>query len=142
MEVEYVPRIEFKSNKQQTKERLQDLNDISMNCKAALQNHTAHITKLKRHVEGAATKKELAQLAEHTSKFALNKELQDLYQKVVPTVTVMEGIGRTMQETVATLTEVVGRFDVTLCQKANKQELLIVDNKFRLFVKKDNFEPF
>ena len=97
---------------------------------------------MKKHVEGAASKKELAQLAEQTRSFALNSELQDLYQKVVPPVTVMEEVGRSVQESVGALTEVVGRFDVQLCLKANKQELLAVDNKFRLFVKKDVFEPF
>ena len=110
--------------------------------KAALQNHTAHITKMKKNVEAAATKRELAELGAKTGKMALNSELQELYHKVVPPVAVMEEVGRRMQDDVAKLTSVVCEYDRNLCTKANKQELFGVDNKFRQYVKKAKYKPF
>ena len=47
-----------------------------------------------------------------------------------------------MQEDVSTLKQVVEQYDSNLALKANKQELLGVDNKFRLYAKKDKFKKF
>ena len=47
-----------------------------------------------------------------------------------------------MREDVDKLTEIVQRYDENLCTKANKQELLSVDNKFRKYVKKEKYKPF
>ena len=90
----------------------------------------------------AATKRELLTLAEHTQKFALNKELVALYDKVVPPVAEMEKISARVLGEVKVLTEVVANYDISLCTKANKQELLGVDNKFRQYVKKEKHRPF
>ena len=47
-----------------------------------------------------------------------------------------------MQVEVAQLQEVVAQYDINLCTKANKQELMVVDNKFRSYVKKDKYKLF
>ena len=47
-----------------------------------------------------------------------------------------------MREDVDRLVEIVAKYDQNLCTKANKQELLAVDNKFRQYVKKAKYKPF
>ena len=47
-----------------------------------------------------------------------------------------------MREDVDRLVEIVAKYDQNLCTKANKQELLAVDNKFRQYVKKSKYKPF
>lgn len=54
----------------------------------------------------------------------------------------MEEISDRVLAEVKALTQVVGGFDVSLCTKANKQELLGVDNRFRQYVKLALHEPF
>lgn len=81
-----MPKFEFRGQTAKDAERFRDLGEWQAQARSALQNHTAHITKLKVLVEKAATKHELLALAEHTQKFALNTELVALYDKVVPPV--------------------------------------------------------
>ena len=64
-------------------------------------------------------------------RFALNDEYKVLYDKVVPPISVMQESNKDLSKTVAQLMEVVSQYDQNLCTKANKQELLVVDNKFR-----------
>ena len=52
-------------------------------------NHTKHITKLKKIFESAATKKELRELSDFCKKYALNSELKDLYDRIVPPTEIM-----------------------------------------------------
>ena len=61
---------------------------------------------------------------------------------VVPPVAVMQDVGDAMQAEVARLKAIIAQYDENLSIKCNKQELMDVDNKFRLFIKKDKYKPF
>ena len=88
-EVNSVKRFEYQEDRKKNIERHKELSDHILGCKKALQNHTNHITNVKKDVKNCATQKQLNDLAERTKKFALNKELKDLYDKIVPPVAVM-----------------------------------------------------
>ena len=87
----------------------------------------------------------MSKFEEHVKKtrnFAMNEELKELYNKIVPPAAEMETMAREMDANVKKLSKVVEDFDVAMSTKANKQELLAVDNKFRNFVKKTKYKPF
>ena len=75
---------------------------------------------MKKEVKNCSTQKQLNDLAERTKKFALNKELKDLYDKIVPPVAVMQAVGQRMQEDVSQLKAIVEQYDQNLSMKANK----------------------
>jgi hypothetical protein len=75
-------------------------------------------------------------IAIQLKKCALNTDLKDLYNKTIPHVATMEAIGKEMTAEVDRLEKIVEQYDVNLSVKANKQELMAVDNKFRQYVKK------
>ena len=107
-----------------------------------MQNHTQHITKVKKTLADTASKKELREFIQESKKFACNSELRDLYDKVVPPVAYAQDVAADMKAEVARFQKIIEQYDENLSVKANKQELLAVDNKFRLFVKKDKYKPF
>lgn len=43
--------------------------------------------------------------------------------------------------TVEKLERITESYDIHLCTKASKQELMALDNKLRQYVKKEKFEP-
>ena len=75
-------------------------------------------------------------------RFAINDELKQLYEKVVPPVATMEELCDKTSREVHKLAGIVAKYDENLCVKANKQELMAVDNKFRLHLKKTKFKEF
>ena len=73
---------------------------------------------------------------------AFNRDLKALYDKVVPPAAKMFDMAKDMEAEVDRLSEIVANFDKNLSIKANRQDLLGVDNKFRNFVKKEKYKPF
>ena len=70
--VDFVLKYEYRETSQKQNDKMAEITDDNRSCKKALQNHTKHITKLKKEQESLATKVELRQLADHTKSFALN----------------------------------------------------------------------
>ena len=86
--------------------------------------------------------KKFENLLKQSKSFALNSDLKELYEKVVPPVATMEQIGKEMEAEVQHLTGIVQNFEMNLCIKATRQDLLAIDNKFRQYVKKDKQKAF
>ena len=100
MTLDYVLKFEYRENAGKVADKMDQLIEDTRSCKKALQNHTKHITKLKKEQENFATKVELRTLADHTKMFALNTELVDLYNKVVPPTKLMQEVGDQMTKQV------------------------------------------
>ena len=47
---------------------------MTNNCKTAIQNHTGHITKLKKEIEHKAQKRQFDELTKQLKRFALNED--------------------------------------------------------------------
>ena len=75
-------------------------------------------------------------------RFALADDYRELYEKVVPPISIMQASNEKTQKTCLTLQEIVAKYDENLCTKANKQDMMIVDNKFRNYVLKDKYKVF
>lgn len=80
---------------------------MTMEARKGLQNHTDHITKFKKTLELAASKREVREIAEKVKKCASNTSLIDLYNKTVPHVATMESIGQEMAAEVERLAKIV-----------------------------------
>lgn len=72
----------------------------------------------------------------------MNSELKALYNKIVPPAAMMEQSAKDMEVKCMRLTEAVTNFDKLMSLKASRQDFLALDNKFRLFVKKEKYKPF
>lgn len=107
-----------------------------------LKTHTDKIGKINTKMDTCVTIKMFDKLVEKTQSFALNVELKELYEKIVPPAAEMETMAKEMNTEVQQLKTVVLEFDASLCTKANRLDLLSVDNKFRKYVKKDKFKDF
>ena len=105
--MEFVAKFEYHEKNGKMSDKMEEMDEAIMACKKALQNHTQHITKIKKLIEALATKNELRKLADNTKVFALNTDLVDLYNKVVPPTEIMQAVGERMQIDVKTLQEIV-----------------------------------
>lgn len=77
--VDFVQKFEFRETKGKLNDRMEEIEENNGQCKKALQNHTKHITRIKKDLELCATKAELRKLADYSRQYALNSELVDLY---------------------------------------------------------------
>ena len=75
-------------------------------------------------------------------RYALNEQYLTLYEKVVPPVQMMETQTQQNTEEVKKLVKIIARYDENLCIKANKQEVMACDDKFRKYLRKDRYEDF
>ena len=121
---------------------MQYLEDQQSAIKKAIQNHTKHITDVKKDLQTKAKQRQLEELVAQMKRFALNAELKGLYDKVVPPVDALDKQVQFCMTSVATFKEMLGKIDENLCIRATKQDVLNVDNKFRFCVKKDKYNPF
>jgi len=94
--MEYARNAEMRGFKSSINEQVFGLGEQTTQAKLALQNHTEHITKVKKQMQEGATKKDVREVADKMKRFALNVDLTDLYKKTVPHVATMEAIGREM----------------------------------------------
>ena len=74
--------------------------------------------------------------------FAEIVEFKELYEKVVPPIAIFEEKNEKLLRRVQKLNGIVKRFDEALTVKANKQEMMDIDNKFRWFTKCKDFEDY
>ena len=89
-----------------------------------------------------ATMEQHNDLIKNTQQYAMNSELKALYNKIVPPAAMMEQSAKDMEVKCMRLTEAVTNFDKLMSLKASRQDFLALDNKFRLFVKKEKYKPF
>ena len=82
-------------------DRIYDNNESIFACKKALQNHTKHITAIKKEIEMKATKRQIDEIVKQMKRFALNDEYKVLYDKVVPPISVMQESNKDLSKTVA-----------------------------------------
>ena len=132
----------FKQYVEQTDERMNNVYELTHDIKGAVVNHTKHITKNKNDIGKRATLEELHKLQLQLKKFALCDEYKKLYEKVVPPVQLIETQTAKMRDKVKKMKHIVARYDEALSTKANKQDVLDVDNKFRKYTKLPVFEEF
>ena len=66
-------------------------------------------------METKASKVMVDDLKEHCKSYAMNKDLKELYEKIVPPAAAMEEIGREMEAEVDRLSAVIEQYDVNLC---------------------------
>ena len=59
--------------------------------------------------------------------FALNTDLKELYDKVVPPVALVETQVHNMSQSVSKFKKIVARYDELLSQKASKQDVNEID---------------
>ena len=74
--------------------------------------------------------------------YAKYVDYKELYEKVVPPVQLLESESQNAIKEVQEIRRVVARFDDILSQKANKPDLIRIDNKFRNFSKHAMVEKF
>ena len=132
----------FKQYVEQTDERMNNVYELTHDIKGAVVNHTKHITKNKNDIGKRATLEEFHKLQLQLKKFALCDEYKKLYEKVVPPVQLIETQTAKMRDKVKKMKHIVARYDEALSTKANKQDVLDVDNKFRKYTKLPVFEEF
>ena len=75
-------------------------------------------------------------------KFAQHKDFKTLYEKVVPPLHDMQSSFGQLKTEWLQHKEMIEQFDKTICQKAQRMDLLEVDNKFRQYQKKEEFFEF
>ena len=138
----YVPKDDLKNYRMVTNDKIDKLDEQMFAARNLLKNHTEHVTKLNKQMGTKASKVQFDEVVQHCRQYALNKDLKELYNKVVPPVAAAEEISQEMQAEVDRLTNVIEQYDVNLCQRATRQDVLEVENKFRKYVKKDKFKPF
>ena len=132
----------FKQYVEQTDERMNNVYELTHDIKGAVVNHTKHITKNKNEIVKRATLEEFHQLQLQLKRFALCDEYKKLYDKVVPPVQLMETQTAKMKDKVKKMKLIVARYDEALSTKANRQDVLDVENKFRKYTKLPDFEEF
>lgn len=64
--MDFVSKFEFRETKGKLNDRMEEIEENNAQCKKALQNHTKHITKIKKELELCATKSELRKLADYS----------------------------------------------------------------------------
>ena len=139
---DFTPLEMFKKQKVYVGDKIDTLDEQMFAARSLLKNHTEHITKLKQQVATKASKVMVEEVKESCKQYALNKDLKELYEKIVPPAAAMEQIAQEMQDEVDRLTEVVYKYDENLCIKANRQDVLNFENLLRKYVKKDKYKPF
>ena len=70
------------------------------------------------------------------------KDLKALYKKVVPPLEQMQKNFTDVRKEWLQTKVMVEEFDRTICMKAQRQDVLDVDNKFRLYQKQEQFFEF
>lgn len=80
----FVQKEEFMLVKGRQDDRVQEVVEISHGFKTALQNHTKHITSLKKDLEKKAPLTQMLDVVSKLKTFAYNKDFKALYDKVVP----------------------------------------------------------
>jgi len=120
-------------------DKLFEFGETSAQNRQALLNHTQHITEMKKKLDDVVSKRKFNSLEEKTKGFALNKELKELYERVVPPVAAMEEVGREMKAQVDRVEAICWEFDKTLMNKASKVDVMGVEQKLRDYLKRDEF---
>lgn len=72
--MDLLPKTMFKENKATMDARLEALNDLTQNCKTAIQSHTKHITAVKKELETKAQKRGFDEMSKQLKRFALNED--------------------------------------------------------------------
>ena len=118
-----------------------------MRCKVQTDDNQKEIRRVQKYaremqgiIETKATDKRVDEVDSKFKDYCSYKDLKLLYKKVVPAVKGFEAnlveFGKDMEQT----KEIVKRFDEVILEKASKISLEAVDQKFELYVKKEQYE--
>ena len=105
---------------QNTDEKMNKVQNIVLEVKEATQNHTKHIQANKDAISKMATSEAMIDIHEQMKTFAVVEEFKELYDKVVPPISIVETKVDKLLNRVQKLNSIVKRFDEAITIKANK----------------------